>query len=382
MIDRRLAAVVIAGAWVIAPAAATAQSRAFLSPSFTAAHTYESNLFAAPASLGPRADFISQLGPSLIAGYQSLPFELAVNYQILAERYQRHVELNDPAARQEAGVALRYRPRERFSLSADAGYISTRTPSEFNLRSGLDAGRAPAERVALASAMTFNFTPATTFNAAYTLERDVLVGVMTSATHRPRAGIATRTGVRNAYRLDYELRRFAFSGGAPMVSHALVGSWQHELTQRVGCEIAVGPRISDGAIRPDVATRLRWRLADADISLAYVRTDMTAIGERGTFDVHALSSTVSYRPARRVSLDVTPLLSRNARGRQHIAVSSLGAGSTFAVNRHLSVAAIARFSRQRGMLAGPRHVMASRSLGLHLTISPVRNDRDVTDRRP
>jgi hypothetical protein len=380
VIDLRIGAVMVMSAALAAPAAAAAQTGTYGSTSFTASHTYESNLFAKPESLGPEADFISQIGPSVIAGYQSLPFEFAVNYGILAERYQRHTELNDAAARQQAGLTLRYRPRERFAVHADASYISTQTPAEFNLQSGLDVGRAPAARFALASTATFKVTPAAAIDATYALDRDVMVGHMTSTTQRVRAGIGTRTGIRNAYRLDYEVRQFAFSAGAPIASHAVLAGWVHELTQRLGYDIAVGPRLSGGSLRPDLSTRLRWRSANVDLLLSYVRTDMTAIGELGTFDVQAMSTGITYRPRRRMTVGVTPLLSRNSRGRQHVMVYTLGAESTVAVTRRLSLGASARFSRQDGTLAGPRHVIANRRFGLQLTFSPLRNDRDVTDR--
>ena len=110
----------VCSASLMAPIVAAAQVGQHASTSFTAAHTYESNLFATPASLTPQADFISQFGPSVTAGYQSVPFEFTVNYELLAERYQRHTELNDNGARQEAGVALRYQPRERLGMSVKA----------------------------------------------------------------------------------------------------------------------------------------------------------------------------------------------------------------------------------------------------------------------
>ena len=217
-------------------------------------------------------------------------------------------------------------------------------------------------------------------NAQYTFDRDVLVGRIASMTHRPRVGIATRTGERNAYRFDYEFRRFEFSGGLPIASHAVTGGWAHEFTPRLGCDVAFGPRLSAGTVRPEIATRVRWRLDDGDLQLSYARTDMTAIGTLGALDVQSLSTGISYRPARRLTLSVTPLVSKSARGRQHVTVYTLGAGSTVTLKRRLSLVAIARLSRQDGTLAGPRLVIANRSLALHLTFASQRNDRDVTDR--
>ena len=357
---------------LIAPAAGYAQAGAFATASFTAAHRYESNVFATPESLEPQSDFISQAGPSLAAGYVSMPFELAVNYEILAERYQRHAALNRNAGRQELGLTMRYQPRERLRWDVAAGYISTQAPAELNVHSGLEIGRAPAERVSVSSVATFNFTRATNLNASYTFDRDVLIGRTTALTHRPRIGMHTRTGVRNAYRVEYEARQFEFSGGMPLVSHALVGGWTHELTQRLNYEIAVGPRYSDGAVRPEASTRLRWRHEDVDVLVSYVHTDMTAIGERGTFDVHAYSTGINYRPSRHTAIEVAPSVSRSARGPRAIFVYAVDARSSVDVTRAFSIAAIARMSRQDGSLTGPRRVIANRSLGVHLTFSPLR----------
>jgi hypothetical protein len=337
--------------------------------SFTAAQIHDGNLFATPASLVPQADLVMRVGPALEAGYVSLPLEIAARYEVQAERYLNHPDLNENLAHQDATLSVRYRPTPRIGLMVDASYISTQTPAEFNLESQLGVGRAPAERVATASTLTYKWSDAVDVTIEHMFGRDALVGGAISATHRSRVGVQRQTGVRNTYRADYHVRHVGFDAGAPVVSHVITGGWSHAISPRTGFEITVGPRVTDGTIRPELSTALRRQFSRGDVSFGYSRTELTAFGERGTIDVHRVAATGRYRPWRRLLLTATPAFTRSARDERQVPVYTLDLESVVVATHRLSVVAWGRLGRQEGTLAGPPELISYQSVGVKFMIT-------------
>ena len=354
---------------VVTPKTASAQGDTYARMSVSTTQMYDGNLFATPASRVPQADLISRFGPALEAGYVSIPIELVARYAIDAERYLSHAELNMNVARQDAGIELRYLPRHRLGLSLDASYVATQTPGELNLESLLAAGRAHAARLAMGSAATYEWSAATKVTLDYAFARDELAGGVASATHSSRVGFERRTGLRNTYRVDSQFRHVGFGDGAPEASYAITGGWVHGITPRTGFEIAVGPRLTEGATRPEVSALLRRQLRLGDLSVGYSRTQVTAIGEHGTIDVHRVAASATYRPERHLTLSVTPAFARSARDERHVPVYTLDVEAVVEATRRLSLVASGRIGRQEGTLAGPREAIPYRSLALKLMVT-------------
>lgn len=349
-----------------APTSAAAQADTYARLSMSATQIYDGNLFATPA---PQADLISRVGPAFEAGYLSPPLEIDARYEIQAERYLDHPDLNANAAHQDATLAVRYRPMPRFTLRTDAGYIATQTPAEFNIESQLGVGRTPAERVTMAATGTYEWSKVTTATLEYAFGRDALIGGPSSVMHRSRLGVQRKAGLRNIYRADYEVREVQFGHLAWLPSQVITAGWAHEITQRTGFEIAIGPRLTERTIRPEVSAQLRRTLSRGVVSVGYWRTELTAIGERGTIDVHRVAAGIKYRPARRIDLTATPAYSRSARGRQQVPVYTLDLESMMTATRSLSLVGWARIGRQDGTLSGLREPIPYRTLGVNLMIA-------------
>jgi len=367
-------AVAIATA-LAAPIPASAQTDTYARISVSATQIYDGNLFATPASRAPQADLISRIGPAFEAGYLSPPFAIDARYEIQAERYLDHPDLDANAAHQDATLAVRYRPMPRFTLRADAAYIATQTPAQFNVGSQLNigsqlgVGRTPAERVTMAATGTYEWSKVTTATLEYAFGRDALIGSAPSVLHRSRLGVRRKAGLRNIYRADYEIREVQFGHLAWLPSQVITAGWAHAITQRTGFEIAIGPRLTDGTIRPEVSAQLRRALSRGEVSLGYWRTELTAIGERGAIDVHRVAAGITYRPARRINLTATPAYSRSARGRQQVPVYTLDLESMMTATRSLSLVGWARIGRQEGTLSGLRDTIPYRTLGVKLMIA-------------
>lgn len=376
---RTCRAALVATSTVLAPNTATAQGDAYARVSVSTAQVYDGNLFAAPGSRHPQADLISRFGPALDAGYVSIPFRLVARYAIDAERYLSHVELNRNVARQDAGIALGYLPRPRLALGVDASYAESQTPGEFNLESRLAAGRARAERFAVGSAATYDWSAVTKVSLDYAFARDALAGAVTSATHSSRVGVERRTGLRNTIRVRYRFRRVGFSDGfsdrVQEALHLITGGWVHEITPRTHLEIEAGPHLTEGVIRPELAGILRRQLKEGELSVGYSRTQATAIGERGTIDVHRVAASGTYRPARRLTLTGAPAYARSARDGSHVAVSTLDLEAVVAATPRLSLVASGRIGRQEGTLAGPRETIENRRVALKVMVTFPRRAR-------
>ena len=159
------------------------------------------------------------------------------------------------------------------------------------------------------------------------------------------------------------------------MSHAITAGGTYSVAPRTGVEIAVGPRFTERTIRPEVAATLRHQMAHGDLSLGYVRTELTAIGELGAIDMHRVAATGRYRLGRRVTLAATPAFARSTRGDRHVPVYSLDLESGFVMTRQLLLTTAARLGRQDGSLAGTRDRIVSRSLMLKVMMTLPRNAR-------
>lgn len=354
---------------LVAPTSAAAQVETYSTLSVSAAEMYDGNLFATPESARPRADLISRFGPALEAGFLSHPLELVARYEIQAERYLNHADLNDNVAHQDALLTVRYLPTRRFRMSIDTSYVRTHTPGELNLLSQLGVGRRLAERSVVTAAAAYNWTDVVKVSLTHAFGRDALAGGVASATHDSRVGIERRTGPQSTYHLDYQFRTFDFDGGAPARSHAITAGRVYGFAPRTGLEIAAGPRFTEGTVRPEISTTLRYQLERGDLSVGYARTQVTAIGEHGVIDVHRIAATGTSRLGRRLTLSTTPAFIRSARGDQRVPVYSLDVGSEVAMTRQLSLVASGRIGRQDGMLSGQRDRILFRSLTLKMMLT-------------
>ena len=362
-------AAILAAATALAPVTAMAQADAYSKVSFSASQMYDANLFATPRALQPRADLITRFGPTFEAGYRFLPIELDARYALQAERYVDHPELDDNLARHDATIGARYLPNDRFRVSMNAQLVRTQNPSELNSLSQLSVGRAPAQRLAFAAAAAYNVSDAASVSAGHAFGRDALAGGLTSTTNSLQIGLRRRTSDRSSYRLDYDLRRVDFDGGSPIVSHVLTAGRSYSITPRTGFEIAAGPRLTGGVVRPEIMAALRRQVSWGELSLAFSRTEVTAIGEQGTIDVHRIAATGRYRATRRLMLTGTPSITHNAQGGRRAPVYLLDVESALEVNRRLSVVASGRIGRQDGTLSGPRDIIPAGSFAVQLLIT-------------
>jgi hypothetical protein len=372
-----LAGCMLAAALAV-PSPVSAQAEVSTRMSVSASQVFDSNIFATPAAIA-QSDWVTRVGPAFEARYRSLPVEIVGRYELQAERYAAHPDLTTSTARQDADLTLRVAPRTRLDLLASAGYARTQNPAEFNTESLIGVGRMQASRVLASSTARYDWSNVTTISGEYMFGRDSIIDGMSSDAHRVRVGAQRRTGQRNSYRADYHFRSFNFDASPGETAHVVTAGWVHAVTPRTGFDISVGPRFNRDQVRPEIAVSLRRQLSRGEISVAYASTEQTAIGERGTIDVHRVSVNGRYRPWRRLVVTATPAVARSVRGSQQVPVYSLDVESTASLANRFSLSTWCRIGRQYGTLSGAPGMIPQHRLGLTLTISSHRTD--AADRR-
>ncbi|MBI3494271.1 MAG: outer membrane beta-barrel protein [Acidobacteria bacterium] len=304
----------------VTPASPTwAQGRFSWAPSVSIAEVADSNVFSTPSS--GESDFVTRTSPGVQAGYQSVPLQLVGRYTCDAERYRDHPQLNDTFARQQAGLDLRATVR-RTTLTTAASYVTTHTPQELNALTGLTVQRAPAMQYSVAPSLNYQFNALTRGSVAFQLARSTFGETASTATGAPSivtreftVGVDRHLAATDVARARYRERSFDF-GGAPALSsgatsRALLLGWTHDVSRLTQTTVTVGPRLSDGSVRPEVAVDVRRRLQSGDVALSFARTEGVALGEAGAIEVKRLTGSLTARPARRLELRAGPGVSRD-----------------------------------------------------------------------
>jgi hypothetical protein len=363
----RLSAAAIAAAIFVAPVTAWAQADAYTKVSFSTSQLFDANLFATPASREPTADLVTRFGPALEVGYRWVPVQMKARYELQAERYLDHPDLNKNLAYRAVAVGLGYVPNQRFSLTLDGSDVRTQVPADLNMLSQLNIGRAPARRLLVTALAAYNWSGITTISAGQRFLHENLIGLFVSDTDSSRIGIQHRTSDRSSYSVDYEYRRINFDG-SPVTSHVVTAGRTYAITPRTVLEIAAGPRFGDTGISPEITAALTRRGARGEFAITFSRTELTALGERGAIDVRRVAATGSYHLSRRLTVTGTPAYTYHVRGERRVPVYTLDVASAFEVSRQLSLVTSGRFGRQQGMLSGPYDVIPSRSLAVKLLL--------------
>ena len=358
-----LVAAIVAG-----PSVAGAQGDAYGAVWISTVQVYEDNLFAASASQHPQNDFVSTFGPTFEAGYASTPWVVAATYAVDAERYADHVELNRLFARQEGTLDARYLPTSRLTLEARAAHVETQTPNEFNVNSLLAAGRAQAQRTLARSTVTYAWTALTDLHVDYDFSRDRIAGAETVASDG-RMTLVRRVGPRNAYRVAGGIRDVRFPLDAGEVSGVVTLGWARQVGRQTRFEIDLGPRVTERATRPEVSAVLEQRWKPGDLSLSYSRTQVTAVGQLESIDMHRLILGSTYRPVSAVTLvGITSLARASVQDRSHVAVYAVELKASLQATRRVSLVASARIGRQDGAVDRPTEAISSGALTLGLIV--------------
>jgi hypothetical protein len=285
------------------PETTRAQSDLHVKGSLAVAGAEDDNIYSTPANA--ERDRISRLTPEMEAGYRSARLSLSGRYTFDAERFEEHPELNTMRARQNASFDLRANASSLVTIGARGDYVTTLTPGELNLQTGLSAGRVRARRLTFGPSLECRLDPVTVGSVAYTQIRDELSGGATAETRTATVDLKRRVSSRDTGSVGYTLSRFDFDDSATS-AHALSFGWDRRITPRSDLSLRAGPRLSDGALKPEGSFSVRHGSRRTDLSLTYSRSLTTVIGRGGTVISEGLAPGIAFRPANFLRLSAAP----------------------------------------------------------------------------
>jgi hypothetical protein len=341
-------AAALAAAGLALPAPVAAQSLWRATPSVAFAVVTDSNLFAR-ASAG-HADVISRMTPSIDTEYRSKRVTALGRVALDAERFATHTMLTSLEARRFGSIEARYQVAPRLAVRGDALILATNMPGELNSTSGLVLARGRARRVAFGHEGTYQLSPRTEASIEYAYSQDRLEQTAPMSASATTMTLLHRASRRHTARVDYIVRRFAFSTDDRRRSQSVTVGWTHDLSRRMSVSLSGGPRIGDGAIAPELSASLAYRHDLIDWAVSYGRLETTLIGLAGTADTHTLSIAAAYGPRDGWRLRTAPAIMSTSQSSRAARVYRIGAGVSRPLSRVLALDIAYEHTLQRGDL--------------------------------
>ncbi len=335
------------------------------------AQIYDSNLFF--TSMNRQSDFITRISPGVQSGYRSPLLVWRGRYTQDIDRFTDHQELSGMDARRHAALDFSYHPTRRLALAADADYSTTHTPSELNMETGLSLSRAKAERVAAHSSFTRQLDPSSAGTVDYLVTEDRIEGGIAILTHAMTIGGNRRLSARDTVSADYQRHQYSF-GTAASTSHGLRVGWTRGITGRSTFSIAGGPRVTDGSPAPELSASIRYQFVPGDLSLAYLRTQTTAIGLAGIAGIQKVSATATWRPRTSLRLHVAPAFFHSVLGGTQADVYQLSFDVARQIVPGLSVDTVITADVQHGNLSAAlaNETIPHHNVMIRLVVEPAR----------
>ena len=365
---RRLGGLTVAAA-VMAPAPVAAQGTFHVRPAVVATQVHESNLFS--TSFSRQEDFITRFTPEIESEYRSPRWTFTGRYLLDLERFANHPELSSADSRQHGTVLAGYRPTARVTIAGGAEYLTTRTPAELNIATGLSFTRARAERVAAHSSIVRQLSAVAAGTIEYAFTSDRLGGGYESDTHSAVAALSRRVSARTMVSGRYRGQAFAFAtggvSGPAVISHALGFGVTQSLTPHVSLTIDAGPRVTADVVRPELSATIGWDRDPYILSLAYARTQGTAIGFAEPVDIESLHASAARTFWRSLAVRIATGVFRTGIDERRAEVYVLAAGVSQRVTNAFAVELAFDGAVQEGSLLSalpdqriPRHTIQMR----------------------
>jgi opacity protein-like surface antigen len=334
--------------------------------SFTTAEVYDDNVFSVPSDPGPmatakdrdrEADFITRFSPGLEVGYQSTPLTVAAAYTLDADIYAKHSDLSSLPARQAATLDLRCLPTRRWTLGLDGAFRDTDTARDLNLSQLLDphggrpifaatnlnVERSSAREYVASSSVGHRLTRTLGASGNYAFRATDQSGSINES-HLAGSGLDLALNRRLSVRTGYSFSRFTFDddgqgsngGSQDTTSHTVLFGGRYQLTRLLDVSAEAGPRFSEGSTDAAASASASYRLRKGVVSVAYVRTQATTVGESEVVDADTVGAGIAYDFTRRFGASLGFTYSRNGLEQSDADVYQTAFGLEYRLTRWLS----------------------------------------------
>jgi Putative beta-barrel porin 2 len=310
----------------------------------------DDNLFYTSQNM--QSDVITRVTPEIEAGSRSERFSLTGRFSQDAERFAEHSELDTNQARQFAAIDLESGLSRPVSFALHGDYLSTLSPGDLNLETGLAGGRARARRLAVSPSFKCKWSAATSSRIAGTLSKDDLVGGVATDTRSATFDLEHHASRRDTVSAGYSVSRYDFEGSVPVVSHLLTLGWDRRLGTRSGIALRAGPRYSEGRVDPEGSLALHVGANRTQTSLTVSRSMTTVVGLAGTVVSDSVLAGLSYDPSPSFRISATPgfYRTRDPLGGPETRVFTAGLEADWRLSDWLSVVTTYRRNVQQGGL--------------------------------
>jgi len=281
-----------------------------------------------------------RLSPGFTAGYESPRGEVIAAYIFDAERYPGHGDLNALRGRERALFRGRYAATPHLGFALDAGYDAYT--------------RVDARRVSAHPSLRIQVRPRTLLYGGGHFADESLSEMSTGRESRiwgGRVGVERQVTPRQVTSLEYEGTTYLFDGRDRTASHVARLGWTYAATPATRFTVQAGPRITDGAISPDVTLVLTRDLRrGGDILVGYSHTETTLVGLPGIVQADSLHARVRYSLSRALTLLVAPMAFNGVRGDRTSRVYGITVGGSYDFSRSVALDVTYGIDRQRGTL--------------------------------
>ena len=332
------------------PAAASADSSLYVTPSFSIGRVHDDNLFSTPTDT--QADSIWRFSPALEAGYESESLTTAGYYTFDAERYAHHTELDSNEARRSSAVNLRYQATPRFSLAFEGDYTSTNSLAEFAPGTIVEPGREHARVLTLTPSLRYQFDELTAGSAAYTSSRQELFGSPDTDIDTAALGLEHGMSRRDTLAVDFTGTHYVFGPGDTVESRALTAGWTRTLTPQTSISLAAGPRDTEGRMSTEVSAGLQQTLESGRFTLNYIRTETAVVGQAGTVDSRGITAMLDFTFDVDYEVQILPSYTSDTSQSLRADVTRLDLNLSYKFGKDASLVGSYQFNRQRGLLGG------------------------------
>jgi hypothetical protein len=342
-------------------------------PTVKVGGVYDDNLFWQTDH--PASDLVLRVSPGVSAALVRNKVTLVARYNLDAERYQDHPALTTAVASQAALFSLTGHPGPRTTLSGSAGFFSTLNPAEFNVSTGLTAGRVRTRRWQGGMNFAQTVTPRTRLEGGYEFDHDTIALGARVDTHAGGFQVAHDVGVLTELSLKFSGQRYQFGAGAgtPVSAYSVTVGVFRKIGTTAHVGFAAGPQWAHGQARPQVDFSIGRLVRFTDMTLSYGRGQTTAIGLDTPIEADHLDGRVSYDKPATIQLLVSGGLywSRQAGNTARVYQVSGQVGKP--LSRVVSFVVSYTLSLQRGglglLVSGSRRLERSIAT-VELTVSP------------
>jgi hypothetical protein len=272
---------------------------------------YNDNIFLSNSNR--ESDFITAFTPGLTLTAQQPGFNLTAGYNVTAEIYAQHSELNNAANRHNFLASVSYAGTPRLTLGLTEVFAYDKNSNAASVE-GVSSGRRGTMSNVFAPTMDYQLTQRTTWRvlASYGLERFSGSGGRDADTYRFGTGLAFTVTPRFNLTGGYDFGYFDIEDEEKATTHTPRLGGTYQLTPTLSASLSGGPsfRIAedgDTSVSPSISASLSQTTSWGSMSLSYSRAISTSSGLGGTSDNQTIAGDLTVSTlARGLAVSFTP----------------------------------------------------------------------------